>query len=61
LVPQYQKRSERLRCPHHPSSAVSSKTSYVLAGENPGSKLEEAKKLGVSVVTEAELLTMVGE
>ncbi len=43
------------------SSAVSSKTSYVLAGENPGSKLDEAQKLGVPVVTEAEFLAMVGK
>jgi len=44
-----------------PSSAVSSKTSYVVAGEAAGSKLEKAKELGVQVMTEDEFLAMVGE
>lgn len=34
---------------------VSKKTSYVLAGENPGSKLEKAHLLGVSVIDENDL------
>ena len=34
------------------SSAVSSKTDYVLVGESPGSKLEKAKKLGIPVLNE---------
>ncbi len=33
--------------------SVSSKTSYVLVGENPGSKYEKAKKLGVEILDEA--------
>lgn len=36
------------------SSSVSKDTSYVLAGENPGSKLEKAKKMGVKIITENE-------
>lgn len=37
------------------SSSVSAKTTYVLAGEDPGSKLERAKKLKISVIDETEL------
>jgi DNA ligase (NAD+) len=41
------------------SSAVSSKTSFILAGDNPGSKLDEAQKLGIPVITEADLFSLV--
>ena len=40
------------------SSSVSKKTSYVLAGEDAGSKLTKAKNLGVTVITEAEFEEM---
>lgn len=36
------------------SSTVSQKTDYVVAGENPGSKLAAAQKLGVKIMDEAE-------
>jgi len=40
------------------SSSVSSETGYVVAGDEPGSKYERAKKLGVKVITEKEFVEM---
>ncbi|MDP2741715.1 MAG: helix-hairpin-helix domain-containing protein [bacterium] len=41
------------------SESVSSKTSYVIMGKEPGSKAEKAKKLGVKTITEQEFLKMI--
>ena len=43
------------------SSGVSKKTSFVLAGANPGSKLDKAKQLGIKVVSEKDFIKMVGQ
>jgi len=43
------------------SSSVSKKTSYVLAGEDAGSKLTKAQNLGVTVITEKEFEEMIKE
>ncbi len=42
------------------SGSVSSKTSYVVAGEAAGSKLAKAQTLGVKIIDESELLSMIG-
>jgi DNA ligase (NAD+) len=43
------------------SSAISSKTSYLLAGLDAGSKLEKANALNITVIDEEVMLSMIGE
>ncbi len=45
----------------HAASAVSKKTSFIVAGEKAGSKLAKAEKLGVPVLTETEFLQKIGK
>jgi len=43
----------------HAASIVSKKTDFVVTGENPGSKADKARELGVTMITENEFLKMV--
>ncbi len=43
----------------HPSSSVSKKTDLVIAGTNAGSKLENAKKFGIKVISEDEFKSLI--
>ena len=43
-----------------PVSVVSMRTSYLIAGEKPGSKLDKARMLGIPVLLEQEFEDLIG-
>lgn len=44
----------------HVAGSLSKKTDYVLAGEDPGSKYQRAKELGISILSEQQFRKMLG-
>ena len=44
----------------HPTASVSKRTSYLIAGEKPGSKLDKARMLGIPVLSERDFENMAG-
>lgn len=43
------------------ADSVSKKTDYVVVGDNPGSKAEKAEKLGIPIISEQQLIEMIGK
>ena len=44
----------------HPTASVSKRTSYLIVGEKPGSKLDKARTLGIPVLSEKDFENMAG-
>ncbi len=44
----------------HPTASVSKRTSYLIVGERPGSKLDKAQALGITILSEREFENMAG-
>jgi DNA ligase (NAD+) len=42
------------------TSSISKKVDYVVFGEDPGSKFDKAKELGIKILTEEEFKRMIG-
>ena len=42
----------------HPTTSVSTRTSYLIVGEKPGSKLDKALALGITILSEREFEVM---
>ncbi len=43
----------------HVSESISTHTNYLVVGEKPGRKIDQAKKLGVAIISEQELMDMI--